>query len=355
MDITDLSDEREAAPENIGAGLRSAREAAGYSVADVAERMRLSRHYIEDLEAERFDLFPVAVFLRGYLTNYARLLGIDAGPLLEAYDRQGFGPPQLHTRETDRTTARGSEFTFTVATLVLIAALIALSALWWREQWTENAGRLTTAPGVEHADEAGETGVGDAGLGEPTEPPAPADGTTVRAPPEPEAAQGDSGDESLPAPDRAERDDDDTGPDAVDPARGVPAPGADAEATAGAAAGPDADSERTADAPDRGTETVPVPADPVATGLAAGGAGEKASLVIRVHEDCWLMIRDAEQRLVYRDLAFAGMVLELSALPPVRVVAGYASGIEIEYDGEPIDLAPYVEQDTGTARLRLGF
>ena len=66
------------------------------------------------------------------------------------------------------------------------------------------------------------------------------------------------------------------------------------------------------------------------------------------------MIRDADQRLVYRDLASAGTVLDLSVAPPVRIVAGYAEGIELEYNGEPIDLSPWVEQDTGTARFRLG-
>ena len=65
------------------------------------------------------------------------------------------------------------------------------------------------------------------------------------------------------------------------------------------------------------------------------------------------MIRDAEQRLVYRDLAAAGEVLELSAATPVRVVAGYAHGIEVEFNGEPFDLSPYIEQDTGTARFQL--
>ena len=66
------------------------------------------------------------------------------------------------------------------------------------------------------------------------------------------------------------------------------------------------------------------------------------------------MIRDAEQRLIYRDLASAGTVLDLTAVPPLRIVAGYAEGIEVEYNGEPFDLTPYVEQDTGTARFRLG-
>ena len=107
-------------------------------------------------------------------------------------------------------------------------------------------------------------------------------------------------------------------------------------------------------APDAGAEPAPAAAEGAAPGPAAGAPGELATLLIRVHEDCWLMIRDADQRLVYRDLASAGTVLELSIAPPVRVVAGYAEGIELEFNGEPVDLSPWVEQDTGTARFRLG-
>lgn len=384
MAVPDLLDEREAVPEHIGATLRGAREAAGYSIADVAERMRLSRHLVENLEAERFDLFPVSVFLRGYLTSYARLLGIDPEPLLEAYDRRGFGPPQLHSQDSARTSSRGSEFTVTVTTLIVIAVLIILSALWWREQWTEDAG----LPGVtvERPGEEGTAGAMDEGPGEPAEPAVPAGETAPEEPPGPEAATDDPAVEPPPVRAGAE-------PSAGDAAAGAgapegfataapeeaegpdEAPPAPAEATQAPAEpppAPDADADAGADepaetppAPDTGTEAPaaldegaePAPAPAAADGAApvpAGAPGELATLLIRVREDCWLMIRDADQRLVYRDLASAGTVLELSVAPPVRIVAGYAEGIELEYNGEPIDLSPWVEQDTGTARFRLG-
>ena len=364
MALPDLPEENEAAPKSIGAILRNAREAAGYSIADVAERMRLSRHHIENLEAERFDLFPVSVFLRGYLTSYARLLGIDAEPLLEAYDRRGFSPPQLHSQETASTTARGSEFTVTITTLIVIAVLIVLSALWWREQWTGDAG--LPSPAVEQPEDEGVPFDGDEGPGEPAEPPES---------PDPEAAAQTPEVEPPPVPVAAEPDESEAAPGSVEPGATATAPIEDAEspeettpagevgreAPAATAAAPETDSEVAPGVPDQRTESVPAPAETaeVAPASDAGSriddaAGESASLVIRVREDCWLMIRDAEQRLIYRDLASAGAVLELTAVPPIGIVAGYAEGIEVEYNGEPFDLTPYVEQDTGTARFRLG-
>ena len=367
MAVPDLLDEREAVPENIGATLRGAREAAGYSIADVAERMRLSRHLVENLEAERFDLFPVSVFLRGYLTSYARLLGIDPEPLLEAYDRRGFGPPQLHSQDTAPTTSRGSEFTVTVTTLVVVAVLIILSALWWREQWTEDAGLPGMA--VERPGEEVTAGARDEGPGEPAESVIPDGETAPGEAPFPEAATDDPAGEPPPVRAGAGPSADDAAPSAVEPDGFAPAAreetqGPDetspvrAEATEAPAEPPpasDADAEEPAEGtPGAGAAPAPATAEGAAPGPAAGAPGDLATLFIRVHEDCWLMIRDADQRLVYRDLASAGTVLDLSVAPPIRVVAGYAEGIELEYNGEPIDLSPWVEQDTGTARFRLG-
>ena len=340
MAVFDLLDENEIEPDDIGTTLRNAREAAGFSIADVADRMRLGRQHIENLEAERFDLFPVSVFLRGYLTSYARLLGIDAEPLLEAYDRRGFGPPQLHSQTTAQATPRGSEFTVTITTLIVIAVLIVLSALWWRDQWTESGGLSTPGAATEQPDglpDEGSFSPGSEGdLGEP------AGASTV-----PELT-GDPGeadspeDSSLPV------------SPGTGPAAGAGDPGAAASAQSAPGTGADSGESAT---PGQGSESgeaaEPAPG-PAATAASIPAAGEPASIVIRVREDCWLMIRDAEQRLVYRDIAATGAVLELSAVPPIRIVAGYAKGIDIEYNGEPFDLSPYIEQDTGTARFRLG-
>ena len=331
--------------EDIGATLRHARQTAGFSIADVAERMRLSRHLIENLEAERFELFPVSVFLRGYLTSYARLVGVDAGPLLEAYDRRGFGPPQLHSQDSARAPARGSEFTVTITTLIVIAVLIVLSALWWRDQWTDEDGLPSTT--MEHPEEGGILGDPPEGPGEPDGSPLPggepgpgealgrdgaAQAPAGELPPVP------AGVEPPPVPVRAEPPDGESAPGAAEPAQSV----------AGEASEPAPADAQTAEP---GAEPG---AAPEAERPAAGEDGAFASLVIRVREDCWLMIRDADQRLIYRDLAAAGTVLEFAAAPPIRVVVGYAEGVEIEYNGEPFDPLPYVEQDTGTARFRLG-
>ena len=68
-----------------GALLRAAREARGLSVAQMAERTKVSRLHIEMVEAERFDQLPVAVYLRGVVMCLARELRLDAQKVARSY------------------------------------------------------------------------------------------------------------------------------------------------------------------------------------------------------------------------------------------------------------------------------
>lgn len=71
-----------AAALSIGNALRSAREARGETVLDVAHALKLAPKQVEALELERFDLLPGRAFVRGFLRNYARHLGLDGDRLV---------------------------------------------------------------------------------------------------------------------------------------------------------------------------------------------------------------------------------------------------------------------------------
>ncbi len=66
----------------VGQALRQARETQGLGVEDVAARLRLMRRQIEAMEADDFDALGQPVFARGFVRNYARLLGLAPDPLL---------------------------------------------------------------------------------------------------------------------------------------------------------------------------------------------------------------------------------------------------------------------------------
>ena len=64
---------------------KSSREAKNMSVEDAARQIRLSVNQILALEQDNFAKLPHASITRGFIRNYARLLEIDATPFLEAY------------------------------------------------------------------------------------------------------------------------------------------------------------------------------------------------------------------------------------------------------------------------------
>lgn len=71
-----------------GAMLRMAREARGTTIAEVAAALKMSPRQIEEMEREDFTRLAGATFIRGFIRNYARLLKIDATPVLAALAEQ---------------------------------------------------------------------------------------------------------------------------------------------------------------------------------------------------------------------------------------------------------------------------
>jgi cytoskeleton protein RodZ len=67
---------------SLGGQLRHAREAHGYSVADVVQVIRFSAHQIEAIERDDFACLPGATSARGLVRNYAKFLKLDPQPLL---------------------------------------------------------------------------------------------------------------------------------------------------------------------------------------------------------------------------------------------------------------------------------
>jgi hypothetical protein len=76
------------APEGArwtGELLRRAREDRGLSVAQLAERTKITRHHIEAAEADRYDRLPVPVYLRGILVAIAKELRLDGQKVARSY------------------------------------------------------------------------------------------------------------------------------------------------------------------------------------------------------------------------------------------------------------------------------
>ncbi len=62
----------------LGDEFRSAREARGLSLSDVAERLHIRSVYLAAIEDEDWKAIGAPVYVRGFMRTYARFLGLDA-------------------------------------------------------------------------------------------------------------------------------------------------------------------------------------------------------------------------------------------------------------------------------------
>lgn len=77
--------------QELGSLLKQERERRGLSVRDVMDATKISRRNLNALEDGEVKLLPHPVYLKGYVRNYARLVGLDAEPLGVMVDQQWDG------------------------------------------------------------------------------------------------------------------------------------------------------------------------------------------------------------------------------------------------------------------------
>ena len=68
-----------------GPELRHLREERGVSLRHIAAVTKIGLRFLEYIEEDRFAFLPPTVYLRGFLQEYARLLGLDPRKTADAY------------------------------------------------------------------------------------------------------------------------------------------------------------------------------------------------------------------------------------------------------------------------------
>ncbi len=136
---------------NPGAVLRQAREAQGLSIDDVAEILRYSPRQIEFIETDAYDRLPGATAARGFVRGYAKLLKVDAAPLLAALDNDV--PKQVTDIRAPSNIGSASDETDADAVslrslgIVALIALVLAAVIYWLTQTDE--GNINRATQVE--------------------------------------------------------------------------------------------------------------------------------------------------------------------------------------------------------------
>ncbi|MCY4564627.1 MAG: DUF4115 domain-containing protein [Gammaproteobacteria bacterium] len=331
--------------QDPGAALRAARDAAGLSVPDVAQRLKLTVRLVEAIEANDRKRFPPAVYLRGFVRNYAKLLGLEAEPLVEAFAMERPTALELRDERPRRTPLSFlSELSIgelppavvmgTVGGLAVMVLIVLLYWLWPVDQGPEpqDATVLTSpidsGPGSGAERSAAEEEEGSTEV-ESTAVEAGIDTTAGTRSVEPGA--GETG-----------------GPDTTDPLAaepgGLPSP---ASPPSEAAAGSDAPDAVAAEAggsgnvapADDGAQVTEATGDPVIFSRLTPVGDEE--LLFGFTEDCWVEIFDTEGEILYQDLMRRRQTLRLVGAGPFQIRLGYAPAVTLAYNGEPVPLAPH--------------
>jgi cytoskeleton protein RodZ len=321
------------ASASAGAMLRQAREDAGLTIDAVAQQLKLAARQIRALEDGDFAVLPGRTFVRGFVRNYARLLRIDAdaavaalqgtaaAPTLEAPTLQPTSPSigELPTHDSNRSGWTPWAIPLTLAAIVAGAAIYEFLRPG-AELWRSAAPEAVAVPVVPNTTQSPPAGAADhpsgTALPNPTIEAAPASATT--------GALSAAASEATSAPSTA------PSVAAISPA----APPA-AAARAPASARPPSVATRASAA---GTDS-------------AVSAAAEPSLALTFRDYSWVEVKDRNGRVLLSRMNAGGTTESVSGPPPLDVVIGNANDVKVTYRGQPVDLAPYMRQNT--ARLTL--
>lgn len=318
--INSTNDTSSASPGEL---LMRQREQLGIPLADAARALNLRPAVVGGLEQDNYQEIPVAAYRRGYLRAYAKYLGMDDHLVLEAYQaRNGTIDTERKVApvSTTRPPSRIGAWLFKLVTLLVIVSLIAVTVMWWQSRGGNEP------PGF--------------GSTTPEESAAPAD-----AEPTIDPATDESADSSFTS-------GDDTPALQSDATNVTPTPTAPEEPSIGdeqADSVAPIDAQPVIVAPEEPQQdTVEAEAEPEAEPTTNAGI-----LELTFNEQSWTEIFDATNQRVFVGLQTPGTTTTVEGEPPFRLTVGNATGVELRYQGEEVDL-PARAGANNVARFTLG-
>ncbi|MDP5254092.1 MULTISPECIES: cytoskeleton protein RodZ [unclassified Vibrio] len=294
---------------DTGILLRQKRESLGLTKQQVADRLRLRVTVIEQIEANHYESQKVATFIRGYVRNYARLVGLDENQVLDSlshFEHVQHKPQEMQSFSGKTKQAKHNSRIMWVTGIIFII-ILGISSLWWLQNQQNNS--LT-----ENLNQAISEGTNLSALEpEVSEPVSPVSDLP--------AASDESSTEALT---------DTDAPAETSPASLPSTTVADNQGEPVAESAPIA----TADVAAVATQNaVSEPQAPVTV--------KSQNLVMDFSDDCWVQIKDASGKTLLVGLQEAGKQVDLSGEKPFQVVLGAPEAVNMTFASEPIDLSRY--------------
>lgn len=294
--------------------LRQAREKVGLTQQTVADRLCLKLSTVRDIETDSVSSDIAPTFLRGYMRSYAKLVGVPEKDILGFIDQQA--PVKQIRMTTTQNYSLGKrhkkrEGWLMKITWVILIVMIALVGVWWWQGHQADQQELVSMASQD---------IGQNSTQESTNtidsPLTTLDNTPV--------FEG----ENLQVP---------------------ASPLVDNQAN-NVATSP---TETTSSAPvPTEVRTVPLPVSPLTTSTTsrANSTQESTSseapaianqLVLMFDGECWLEIRNAQNKVLFNGIKKAGDRLEFDGEQPYKLKIGAPSVTRLQFNGESIDLSRF--------------
>jgi cytoskeleton protein RodZ len=144
-----------------GAQFEAARKALHLNEKDAAARLHLKPHIITIIEAENFKDGPPAIFMRGYIRSYGRMLNFSEKEIVQALAQMDLANPatSAFTPSPQRIETRNHSNNNHVgwSTAFVVLGLSALVGMWWWNSHSHNTGNEVAAPLADATPSAAQT------------------------------------------------------------------------------------------------------------------------------------------------------------------------------------------------------
>lgn len=301
--------------QGIGHQLRAARMARCMSIEDVSRQLRISVQQIEAIEREDFVKLPGRTFLRGFIRNYANLMQLDPAPILkllpQSQSMNTTPDSKYQTQELsfssrkawsvhdyrlnkshDYRQNRGHGFllkAILITSLLLIGYGIYQSINWGHISIFKE--EIKTEVPLETGTESG---MGVMELELPLPPVIPLDGQDTE-----HSAQS-MGIASL-----------------------------------------------------ESNTVSSVESLPSSVSQDNSLNSNSGTLVFKFLDESWVVVKDRADKIIFEQLNASGTEQMIDGKRPLSLVIGNATGVNLTFNGRPVDLEPYTDKNKGVARFTL--
>ncbi len=327
--------------------LRNARKSMGLSKEDLSRQLYLTPRILEAIEIDDFSTISNAIFARGYIRNYARYVGADSDVLINAFDH-AYGRPDhiakpMVTITDIKKQASSGDTWVRASTGLFLVIFVVLTLLWWQGQ------NVTLVPAAINKvmvnDEQGHAVV--AGSEATTASIKPADQTLG-------LAQLDTETESA-SPDSTQSNSFIEQSELVQISESIVVQDNNKVTVTDQTESPGGIDMSTVDAVSisdvQVSQSIANLADVVDTAVVQ--SANEAQLLMVFDNDCWVEVKNGDGNVVVASLLRTGQTVDMAIVAPVELLLGRVSALaKITFDGDNIDLTPYIGKDV--AQITLG-